>query len=118
MTYRQQQQTATGNTASAPKLPPFEVVELTPVQTGNLLAFVSVRIGREPTAITVHKCRWIRQPGQVPFFLPPQEFWDGDDGKRRYKTLFEFPKAWRQPLTNAVVAAWEEQRQQATEARP
>jgi len=93
------------------KLPDFVVVALTPVETGNLLAFASVRIGRQPSAMTVHKWRLVRH-GDRDILTAPQETWQDDDGQRRYKTLFEFPKSWRQPLADVVIAAWREHEQQ------
>ncbi len=95
------------------KLPVFEVVGLVPVRTGNLLAFADVRIGREPTALIVRKWRIVQQPGQVAYLSPPQESWnDPATGERRFKTLFEFSKAWRQALTDTALAAWREHEQQ------
>jgi len=93
------------------KLPDFVIVALMPVETGNLLAFVSVRIGRQPSAMTVHKWRLVRH-GDRDILTAPQENWQDDDGQRRYKTLFEFPKSWRQPLADVVIAAWREHKQQ------
>ena len=95
------------STASKPpKLPPFDVVALTPVNAGTLLAFVDVRIGRGPNEVTVCKWRLIQQPGQIPWVSPPQEIWTDDAGQRKYKNLFVYPKEWREPLTAVVVEAW------------
>jgi len=93
-------------------------VGLVPVRTGNLLAFADVRIGREPTALVVRKFRLIQQPGQVAFLSGPQEHWnDPATGERKYKNLFEYPKAWRPAITDAVLAAWREhEAQQQREA--
>ncbi len=91
------------------KLPTFEVIELKPVEQGNLLAFVAVRIGRDPTAITVREFRLVQQPGQAAWVASPQRSWiDEATGQRRYTNLFEFPREWRQPLTNTIITAWEE----------
>ncbi len=76
-----------------------------------------MRIGREPTAIIVRKFRLVQQPGQAAWISPPQESWnDPATGERRFKTLFEFPKAWRPAITEAaiteaVLAAWREHEQ-------
>ena len=115
------QQPARTQTGAPVKLPSFEIVGITPVRTGNLLAFADVRIGREPTALIVRKWRIVQQVGQRPFLSAPQESWnDPATGERRFKTLFEFPKAWRQALTDTALAAWREHeaKQQQTTGGP
>jgi len=91
-----------------PKSPAFLVSDVRLVRTGSLIGFCTVRIGKEPNAVLVHGWRLIQQPGQSAFISPPQESWEGEDGKKKYRNLFEFPRAWRQPLTDAITAAFEE----------
>jgi hypothetical protein len=87
------------------KQPPFAIDSVEPVHTGNLLAFVSVRIGRGPQAFTVHKWRLIASDAG-PWLQAPQEIWtDLASGTRRYRNMCTFPKEWRQPLTQAALVA-------------
>lgn len=98
------------HTSTGGKAPVFLIVDLIPVRTsGNLKAFVSVQVG----PLTIHKLRLICQPGQAPWVSPPQESWtDRTTGETKWKALLDFPQAWKSPLTNAVIAAWEEHQRQ------
>jgi len=96
--------------AQPPKTPAFAVVKLTPVETGTLLAFADIQIGRGPRAITVCKWRLIQPEGQQPWLSGPQETWTTDTGERRYTNLFVYPKEWRDGITVAAIAAWEQYR--------
>ena len=107
-----------GVTPPAPKLPVFAVSDIRPVGTGSLVGFFTVRIGKEPTRITVHGWRLLRQKDQE-VISAPQESWEDGDGRRKYRNLFEYPKSWRPALTDAVLAAWREhERHQVPEQRP
>ena len=91
------------------KLPAIEVFGFEPPEKpGNLLCFFSVRVGKEPTALTLHQCRLVRQGTQSPWFSPPQASWLDADGARRYKTLVDLPRDWREAILSAALAAWQD----------
>ena len=96
------------------KLPVFTVNAVHIVDTGNLLAFADLQIGRGPNAITVCSWRLIKQPEQEPWVSGPQEIYsDPASGERRYKNLFVYPKEWRQAITAAIGAAYEQHKSQS-----
>jgi DNA-binding cell septation regulator SpoVG len=88
-------------------VPAFEAGPVRLVENaGALKAYLSVKIG----SLTIHKFRVIQQPGQAPWVSVPQETWtDPQTGERRFTNLLESPCEWRQPLTNTVLAAWQEE---------
>ncbi len=98
------------------KLPVIVVLAVNIVDAGNLLAFADLQIGRGPNAVTVCSWRLIQQPGQTAWVSGPQETWnDPQTGERRYKNLFVYPSGWRNAITNAIVAGYEEAKRQAAQ---
>jgi len=106
--YRPQQRPQVPANPQPAKLPLFTVTRLVPVETGNLKAFVDIAIGKGPNAITVCKWRLIQQDEQEAWLSAPQESWQTDAGERRYTNLFVYPKEWKDGLTAAAIAAWEQ----------
>jgi hypothetical protein len=89
------------------KPPIFEVVKLTPVNTGTLKAFVDIQIGKGPNSFTVCKWRLVQQSGQEAWVSAPQESWQASDGERRYTNLFVYPREWTPHIKTVVLDAWE-----------
>jgi len=93
-----------------PSVPTFTVtIDRTPLRAGNLKAFASVSIptpAGEP--LTIHKWRIVQESGKQKYVAPPQEKWTDDTGTMRYAPLLAIPKAWRVPIEQAILAAWNE----------
>ena len=97
--------TTRSSAAPAAQPPAFSVVGIILLPSaGNLRCFASVKIG----PLTVHKFRLIQQAGQSAWVSPPQEDWTDAQGTKRWKSLLEIPDKWKEPLTRAVIAAYEE----------
>ncbi len=94
-------------------MPPIQVVQVSPIQQGALLALLSVKIG----SLTIHKCRLIQHAEKPPWVSPPQESWLDAAGQRRYATLLQIPCAWRMPLTHACWSAWQQLKQREEQSR-
>ncbi len=105
-------------TASQPqqqqkKTPAFEVVGIRPVENaGALKAYVSVKVG----PLTIHDFRIIEQPGPDAWVSVPQKAWTTAQGERKYSPLLDLPKEWKAALTNAVIAAWQDELQKQGDA--
>lgn len=80
----------------------IHIEKIMPIPSGNLKAFVSIRIG----PLTMHDWRIIQQPNQRAYVSPPQVEFQGADGRKRFKPLLECPQ-WKDEIQNAVLAAWE-----------
>ncbi len=94
------------------KIPAFEVVNLRLIEdAGSLQAYASVRIG----PLVLHDFRVIQQGIGTPaeqeaWVSVPQKAWNTPQGERKFSPLLEMPREWKQPLTNAVISAWLEER--------
>lgn len=98
-----------GTQAPRRKAPPFEVVDLRLTDNaGSLRAYATVRIG----PLLVHDFRIIQQAGQAVWVSVPQKVWNTPQGERKFSPLLELPADWKQPLADAVIAAWREHEQQ------
>jgi DNA-binding cell septation regulator SpoVG len=87
------------------KAPAFEVVDLRLIENaGSLRAYASVKIG----PLTVHDFRIIKQADQDAWVSVPQKSWNTPEGERRFSPLLELPPDWKRPLSDAVIAAWQE----------
>ena len=93
-------------TSKPPKVPAVTVLKIRPVQEGNLIGFIDLKLGNEPQAIEVLKWRLIQRPDGNLWVSPPQETWVDKDGIRRYLNLFVPPKHWIVPIEETVFAAW------------
>ena len=104
----QQQQPPQQKKAPAFEAGPVRLVE----NAGSLRAYVSVKIG----PLVVHDFRVIKQPEQDAWVSVPQKSWNTPQGERKFSPLLELPPDWKQPLTNAVIAAWQDElrKQQTT----
>ena len=79
------------------------VINIRPVQRGNLKAFCDVRLG----GILVKDFRVIQQPGQRPWTSPPQREWTDANGQTRYAPVVELTDRLKQQVQQAILEAWE-----------
>lgn len=84
-------------------IPLIRCDNLRPVGRGALLALIDVCIG----PLKVLDCRLLCDGDKHPCVSGPQAIWTSDTGERRFKTLLEFPKAYRQAVVASVWSAWE-----------
>lgn len=80
----------------------IKMLEIKPVSSGNLKAFVKLKIDD----IVICGFRIVRQSGQKPWVSVPQTAWTGSDGKIHYKNLIELPGILKDEIFKAVLAAW------------
>ena len=82
-----------------------EVLAIKPLtNTGNLRAFVSVRVGE----ITIHNCRIVQQPGQRPWVSLPQREYSTPDGQRKFAPLVELSESLKRGISLTVLTQWEQ----------
>jgi hypothetical protein len=83
------------------KQPTVKILEVKPMERGNLRAFVKIQIG----PLVMSDFRIIQQPGQRAYVSPPQSEYEVS-GKKRYKPLLEYPDVWKDAIENAALVAW------------
>jgi DNA-binding cell septation regulator SpoVG len=82
----------------------IEIVSIKPVDnTGNVRAFVSLRLG----SIVIHGVKIVPQQGQRPSVATPDTKYETADGKVRYKQIIELTPSLRQRVAEAVLSEWE-----------
>ena len=72
-----------------------------PVTTGNVKAFISVRIG---DALTIHGCKVVQQPGQRAYVTLPQNERNG----KYFPTVESHDPRFLEASAAAVLTAWNE----------
>jgi hypothetical protein len=83
--------------------PQITIEKLRPINgSGSLRAFCDLRIGES----IFRSFRVIQQPGQDAWVSPPSESWTGNDGKKQFTRLIEFPERLQKAVEVAVLAAW------------
>lgn len=82
-------------------IPKIEVVTLSKTQSGNLKAFVDIKVG----PLVIKKCRLVKQDEKSPFCSAPQEVWE-KDGQKKYTPLVIFPDDWKEAINEAAWAAY------------
>lgn len=88
------------------KAPAFEAGPVRLIEgDGALKAYVSVKIG----PLTIHDFRVIKQADQDAWISVPQKSWNTPQGERKFSPLLELPAEWKQPLADAVIAAWRDE---------
>jgi DNA-binding cell septation regulator SpoVG len=88
------------------------VLELKPVEKGNLKAFVAIAVH----GIVIRDCRIVQQPGQATWVSPPQQSYE-IGGEKKWKAIVEFPKELRRPIEAAVLRAWQKESPQQPRPR-
>lgn len=79
-----------------------EVIALKPMHTGNLRAFVSVKIG----SVVIHDFRIVKQENQVAYVQPPQRTFI-EDGKVKFSgPLVEFPVDVLDRIKETILLKW------------
>ena len=87
--------------SSTPVTPPrVNVLTVKTLTEGNLRAIASVQIG----PLVIHGCRVVQQPGQAAWTSAPQSEWTDAAGKKKYKSILEWPREWGQAITQAIEA--------------
>jgi DNA-binding cell septation regulator SpoVG len=80
----------------------IEVISMTRIDSGNLKAYVTVKIGE----ITIHDFRVIQQPNQRAYVSMPQRQYTTSDGQRGFRPLVDMPDALKQKVRDCVLAVW------------
>ena len=79
----------------------LSVSAIHPVSSGNVKAFVSVKIG---DALTIHGCKVVQQPGQRAYVALPQNERNG----KYFPAIESHDPRFQEALSIAVLAAWNE----------
>lgn len=101
------------NTTRAPRgtsghlgTPPVRVLHLRLLDgSGNLRAFADIQAG----SLKIYNCRVVQQPGQRPWVAPPQREYMVD-GQKRYAPIVEWNRELGTLITDAVIEAFERER--------
>jgi hypothetical protein len=72
---------------------------------GSLKAIVDFKINQTE----FFSWRIIQQEGQSAWVSSPQESWDGQDGKKKYKPLIKLPESLMKTVSEQLIKAWTEQ---------
>lgn len=80
----------------------IQVIEVKPVNQGNLKAFVSIQL----EDIVFHDFRIIQQAGQRAWVSVPQSSWKNQNGKTCYKPLVELPASLKEQVSKTVLDEW------------
>ena len=80
----------------------IEVLDIRPIQNGNLKAFVKLRIGET----IFHEFRVVQQPKQRAWISAPVSTWIDETGLKHYKTIVEFPKDLKHEISETVLNAY------------
>lgn len=80
------------------QLPPMKCLNFKKISKGSLQGFFDVEVSTSFGLLTIRDCRLIRQEGQNPFISPPQKEYQGNDGTRKWTTLIELPKEWKEEI--------------------
>jgi DNA-binding cell septation regulator SpoVG len=84
----------------------IEVLEIRKVDTGNVRAFVKLRLG----GLVIHGVKVVQQDGQKAWVALPQT----KSGERWFPVVECTSKDLKQRITDVVLAAWQRQRQEVT----
>ena len=79
----------------------IKVIAIRPVNAGNLRAFANIEYGD----IEIHGMRIIQQDDQAAYVMWPQTE-NMKDGKKVYWPVIKSTPEVRQPVQDAVLAAW------------
>lgn len=85
-------------------LPPIKVINYRPfikngsASSSSLKGFFEVEILTSSGPITFRDFRFIRQDGQTGFITPPQKDYTNKDGEKKYTTLIDLPKSWKDDI--------------------
>ena len=79
----------------------LSVSAIHPVATGNVKAFVSVRVG---DAITIHGCKIVQQPNQRAYVVLPQNERNG----KFFPAVESHDPRFQEALSAVVLTAWSE----------
>ena len=74
------------------------------VKGGTLKAIVDFKLNQSE----FYSWRIIQQDGQSAWVSPPQESWDGADGKKKYKPLIKFPQDLMTRVSETLIKAYQE----------
>lgn len=85
---------------SNPYLARLEVIRITPVGTGNVKAFASVKLGN---TLVIHSVKIIQQPGQKAFVRLP----DQKSGEKYFPVVEWVDQAFMDAVSEKVLAAWQ-----------
>ncbi len=89
----------------ASSIPPRVGVLAVKVLTeGNLRAIATIQIG----PLVIHGCRRVQQQGQAAWTSAPQSEWTDSEGKKRYRSMLEWPREWGEAITKAIASEMQE----------
>ena len=80
---------------SSPRVGILSVKVLT---EGSLRAIATVQIG----PLVIHGCRLVQQQGQSAWTSAPQSEWTDSEGKKRYRSMLEWPREWGEAITEGI----------------
>jgi hypothetical protein len=72
-------------------------------KAGTLKAIVDFKLNQSE----FYSWRIIQQEGQDAWVSPPQESWDGADGKKKYKPLIKFPQELMDKVSSILIGAYQ-----------
>ncbi|MBC8461116.1 MAG: hypothetical protein H8D67_24285 [Deltaproteobacteria bacterium] len=81
-----------------------EILEIKPIENGNLKAFVKLKIGD----VVFHDFRIVQQPNQRAWVSAPVSTWVDEAEQARYKTIIELPPKLKREISEAVLNAYYE----------
>jgi DNA-binding cell septation regulator SpoVG len=79
------------------------------MSTGNLRAFVSIKISNGASSITIHDCRIVQQPGQAAWVALPQREYTDRDGAKKWTALVWIEGPLKDQIDAAVIPHYEEE---------
>jgi len=80
--------------------PRISVLTMKVLPEGNLRAIASVQIG----PLIIHGCRLVQQENQAAWTSAPQNEWTDSEGKKRYRSMLEWPREWGEAITEAIAS--------------
>jgi len=80
----------------------IQIIEIKPVNQGNLRAFVKLQIGE----IILNDFRIVQQAGQKAWVACPQTEWADKGGKKHYKPMVELPGTIKDQVQAAILQEW------------
>lgn len=80
----------------------IQIIEIKPINQGNLRAFVKIRLGD----ITLNDFRIVQQAGQRAWVSVPQATWTDQGGKLHYKPIIELPANVKGQISRVILQRW------------
>ena len=80
------------------QLPPIKCLNFKVLDKGSLRGFFDVEVATSFGPLVIRDCRLIQQDGRKAFISTPQKEYTGNDGTKKWSTLVELPKEWKDEI--------------------